>query len=143
MQIAFARMLALKSISKQNSAGTVVLSAATNPLGRGATATRVPARPRARQNVGFEHGTVIARLGRECLRAHHGAFGGAGLHQLHFHIRPGREPVKDLDRLSVQELDALELSVSHLKPTPRSDTRVRVSNEFAKWAWKASVASAR
>jgi hypothetical protein len=56
---------------------------------------------------------------------------------------PGMEPLKDLDRLSPREIDALQLSVSHLKPTPGSDTRVPVSNAFAKWALKAAVASAR
>ena len=34
-------------------------------LGRGATETKVNARPRARQNVVFEHGYLIAKLGRE------------------------------------------------------------------------------
>jgi predicted nucleotide-binding protein len=34
-------------------------------LGRGVTETKVPARPRARQNVVFEHGYLIAKLGRE------------------------------------------------------------------------------
>ena len=33
--------------------------------GRGANETKVPARSRARQNVVFEHGYLMAKLGRE------------------------------------------------------------------------------